>query len=91
MSTGAALIEIFAQSKAVRRAILSKQDCSPSFIVFFLELPGAGGEALASWVEFWKENVVIFSEKKEEKGAVTQEEGMKDDVGPRGTQFHLVL
>lgn len=87
MSTEAALIEIFAQSKAVRRAILSKQDCSTSIIVFFLELPGVGGMALTWWVEFWKENVIFL----EEKGAVTQGEGMKDDVGPRGTQFHLVL
>lgn len=81
-------MEITAQSKAVERAILSKQDCSTSIIIFFPDLPGGGGGggmALVSWVAFGKKTCILFR-KKEEKGAVIQEKGIKDDVGPRGTQ-----
>lgn len=53
-----------------------------------LELPvGKDGIGLVGGI-LERENIVIFFiRKKEEKGAVTPEEGMKEDVGPRGTQY----
>ena len=75
VSTGAALMEVSAQSKAVGRAILSKQNCSASTIIFFLELPIVGRVALVVWMAFWKENVVIFLEKRKEKVQLLKRKG----------------
>ena len=53
-----------------------------------MELPERGwwGRiALVSWVAFWKENVVIFLEKRMRKCSYSRG-WMKDDVGPRGAQ-----
>lgn len=54
-----------------------------------MELPEGGGRgqgiALVSWVAFWKENVVIFLEKRMRKCSYSRGR-MKDDVGPRGAQ-----
>lgn len=75
VSTGAALVEVAAQSKAVGRAILSKQNCSASTITFFLELPVGRGMALVCWVAFWKENVVIFLDKRKEKVQLLKRKG----------------
>lgn len=46
---------------------------------------GEGWHWFGGW-HFRKKTLSSFLGKKEEKGAVTPEEAMKDDVGPRGTQ-----
>lgn len=81
-------MEITAQSKVWRGPFFlnkTAQLLSPFSFRTYLGVVGVVGW---HWFPGWhlERKHVFFFRKKEEKGAVIQEKGIKDDVGPRGSQ-----